>query len=137
MPGGRPTDYTPDYGDMICKVISEGSNFNRLSKLDEYPSLDTLFRWLRTIPEFSDNYAKAIKERAHYRFDMIDEVVEEMRTKKIDVQIARVQIDTIKWQTGKEDQKKYGDKQTIEHEGKVETTAPILNIYASEKPNES
>lgn len=116
--GGRPTDYTPEYGDQICLEIAKGSNFNRLSKMDEYPSLETLFRWLRTIPEFNDNYELAIKERAHYRFDKVDDVVDELREGKIDAQIARLQIDTIKWQTGKENQKRYGDK--VEHSGTID-----------------
>lgn len=110
MAGGRPTDYTKELGDELCSLIAAGSNFNRITKLDQYPSHETLYRWLRIHSEFRDNYNMAIKERGHTRFDKLDDVIKDMREKAIDPAMARVELDAIKWQCGREDPKKYGDR---------------------------
>ena len=114
---GRPTDYTADLGDLISDRVASGESLNKICKDDDMPSRDTVYRWLRLHGEFSDNYARAREERAHARFEKIDEVIQDMRDKTIDHNQARVEIDAIKWQTGKESPRHYGDKHVIQHEG--------------------
>lgn len=112
---GRPTDYTQELGDELCEMISLGSNFNKICKIEGVPSHETIYRWLRTIPEFRENYDIAREERAHSRFDKTNEIIEEMRDKKIDPQMAKIEIDLLKWQAGRENPKKYGDANASEH----------------------
>jgi len=107
---GRPTDYTEELADKLCALIAEGSNINKLSKLEDWPERQTIYRWLREKKDFSDNYARALRERAETRFDSLDDVMFELKTKVIDPPTARVLMDAIKWQSGREDPKKYGDK---------------------------
>jgi hypothetical protein len=114
MAGGRPSIYTQELGDKICNLIAQGSNLHRLEKLDDMPCGNTFFRWLRENQEFSQKYAQAVTEREHHRFDKIDEVIDEARAGTVDPQIAKLQIDTMKWQVGKEDSKRYGDRQQID-----------------------
>lgn len=113
MPAGRPTKYSKELGEEICKRIAMGSNIQRLQKMDDMPCGNTFFRWLRENEEFSQDYTRAVTERAHGRFDRIDDIVEEARQGKIDPQIAKLQIDTMKWQVGKEDRLRYGDSHNI------------------------
>ncbi len=37
MPAGRPTDYTPELGDLICSRIAEGSSLRKICTDDEMP----------------------------------------------------------------------------------------------------
>ncbi len=131
MPAGRPSEFTMELADYICSEIAGGTNLKRLCDRKDMPARITVYRWLRQNPEFDNNYVKAIKNRADYRYDTIDDVVDEMRTGKIDPQVARIQIDTIKWQTGKEKPKTYGD--TVRHTGDEEQPIVVKDITEYDK----
>lgn len=113
---GRPTKYTDELAQQICTEIAEGSNLNKITQRDDMPSRFTLYKWLDEKEGFSNNYIRAKEQRADGRFDRIDQVILDMRNREIDPQMARVEIDAIKWQAGKENEK-YGDKQKVEHSG--------------------
>ncbi|RRU17834.1 hypothetical protein EGJ34_06760 [Stenotrophomonas sp. 278] len=53
---------------------------------------------------------RARASRADARFERLDEIMEEVRTGKLDPSAARVMMDAIKWQSGKENAKRYGEK---------------------------
>lgn len=95
------------------------------------PAMDTVFRWLREKPEFSEQYVKAKQESA-------DALVEEMMDIADDgsndwmvrhgkdgeeswqlngehVQRSRLRLDTRKWIASKLKPKKYGDKLDMNH----------------------
>ena len=58
-------------------------------------------------------YAKALEALAADQIEKVESVIEEMREKKIDWQIARVEIDARKWFASKFLPRRYGEK--IDH----------------------
>jgi hypothetical protein len=110
---GRPTVFTDELATTICELIITGSNLNQICKRDDMPSRDTLYRWLAEKAEFSDNYMRACKIRREFQFESLQEVVDA----EVDVKRARLKIDVIKWQLGKEEPKKYGDKLDLTSDG--------------------
>ena len=61
-------------------------------------------------PSFSDDYMRARDDRGDLRNDKIDEIRDNMLAGLIDFNTARVAIDTLKWQAGKEAPKRYGER---------------------------
>lgn len=64
MPGGRPSDYTPELAEAICEAIaSTPKGLERLcAEREDFPEARTVFRWLEAHEEFRHRYARA-KER--------------------------------------------------------------------------
>lgn len=56
---GRPRKYTSALGDSICKRIAAGETLINILKDAGMPNRDTVWRWQKEIPEFSDLYAQA------------------------------------------------------------------------------
>lgn len=116
----RPSKFTPDLGERVCALIASGLSVEKATEQPGMPSDRTFYRWLATQdPEGATDrpyealqrqYLRAREVRADSRFERIDSVIEDMRAKKIDHNVARVQIDAIKWQTGIENAKRYSDK---------------------------
>lgn len=74
------------------------------------PSKDTIFEWLMDDVEFSDQYARARERRADARSERIDDISAKVEAGELGPNEARVIIDAEKWQAGKENAKRYGDK---------------------------
>jgi Bacteriophage Sf6, terminase small subunit-like len=66
---GRPTKYTKE---LVCLELAEGASVHQLCKRPEYPSEDTIYRWLNEREDFSEKYRMA-REFAADR--LADEVV--------------------------------------------------------------
>ena len=133
-PAGKraaPTVFTPKLGEEICARIAEGRSVAKVAKLKGMPNKATIFRWLAAADEapvdgdegkqrpfdaFRQLYLQARKFRADARFESIDEITEELRKgkeAKYDAHTARVLIEAIKWQAGKENQGRYGEAVTL------------------------
>ena len=74
---------------------------------DEMPNKGTVFRWLRTHEEFSDQYAKAKSDSADA---LLEDMLHIADDDKEDVQRSRLRVDVRKWAASKLKPKKYGDK---------------------------
>jgi len=114
---GRPSKYTPVLAERICELITEGNSLASIEAMPDLPGSTTILRWLGNEgPEFEAFralYARAREARADARFERIDQVLLDMRAKTIDAQQARVEIDAIKWQAGKENARRYGESVTL------------------------
>lgn len=108
--------YEIDIATVICEQISQGATINEACDAGKIGK-STWFRWLNSLPDLWEMYARARETRAHARFERLDEVVAQMRRKEIDPQMARVEMDAIKWMCGKENARHYADKQTVEVSG--------------------
>jgi hypothetical protein len=107
---GRPCEFSQDLATLICSLVANGSNLSQICASDSMPSRDTVYRWFRSFPSFSDDYARARDDRGDIRNDKIDEIRDRMLAGQIDFNTARVAIDTLKWQAGKESPKRYGER---------------------------
>lgn len=124
----KPTTFNPEVAERVCARIAQGDSVRKACRGEGYPSWRTFMRWLATSdPEQAEgeekkvgpfdalrqHYARAREIRADARFERIDNVVVDMRKGKINDRQARVEIDALKWQAGKENARRYGDAVTL------------------------
>lgn len=105
----RPELLTDSFIQDLCDWMADGNSVRAYCRKYTQYKPSTICTWLNEYPDFTEQYARAINMRADAKFDKIDEVIDDMRTKVVDPQMARVEIDAIKWQAGKMNPKKYGD----------------------------
>ena len=128
MAGGRPSDFTPEIANEICERLAKGESLREICSADRddfLPCERTVYRWLEGkedwAAEFRQQYARAREGQADSKFDAAWEIAKAATTE--DVQVRRLQVDTLKWQVGKLAPKKYGDK--VAHVGGGEGDEPI------------
>jgi|TARA_R110000796_G_scaffold195111_1_gene311623 hypothetical protein len=122
----RPSDYTPELGDLICSELADGKSMRAVCLPDEMPDKATVFRWIRTKEGFRDQYARAKEESADALTDEMLDIADDsnldytktdedgVKLNSENIQRSRLRIDTRKWLASKLKPKKFGDKQYIE-----------------------
>lgn len=90
----------------------------------------TFFYWLIKDDNLADQYARARQSRADARFESLDDIMAELKEKKIDPQTARVLMDAIKWQCGKEKGAVYGDSTQLRHANADGSNITINSLLA-------
>ena len=137
----RPSIYTKELADNICAQLAEGISLRTVCKSEAIPSAATVFNWLRTRPEFLEQYARAKEESADAMSEEILDLADASLklSQNVDpkasgavVQASRLQVDTRKWIMSKMKPKKYGDKIDMTTNGK---DLPIP-IYGSNSTKE-
>ena len=139
MPGGRPQIYTQGLADQVCAKLAEGISVRTVCLSDDMPCATTVFKWLREIPEFAQQYARAKQESADAMFEELMDIADDgsndwMESNKEGnqgyafngeaLQRSRLRVDTRKWALSKIMPKKYGDK--ITHAGDDENPLSMM-----------
>lgn len=135
MPGGRPTKYTKELSDEICAEIAMGHSLRTICRDEGIPAVATIFTWLRTYPQFLEQYEKAKEDQsdalAEEMLDIADDGTNDWMLKQNKdgseyvalnpehVQRSRLRVDTRKWISSKLKPKKYGEKTNVEHSGSI------------------
>jgi hypothetical protein len=128
---GRPTEYSQQKADRICRQVAEGHSIRGITSKDPHvPSRATIHRWLKEYPDFRDQYAQATQQRAEALFDMALEIA----CGEKDVQRARLIVDTLKWQAGKLAPKRYGKQVVFEGEVKQFNAFSLILQQMVSKP---
>ncbi len=105
--------YTPSLGDKVCDLISEGKSMRQIGRMEDMPDRGTLLRWEEEITEFAAKCARARIRQADY---FVEETIEIADDPELDPHDKKVRIAARQWAASKREPKKYGDRQTIEHE---------------------
>lgn len=141
MPAGRPSDYTQELADRICEQLAMGVSVRTVCKADDMPNAASVFRWIRSHPEFCEQYTKAKAESADaFGEDMIDiaddgsndwydQQIGELIVKKPDTEHiarSRLRIETRKWLASKLKPKKYGERVEVEHSGSIDWMSDLV-----------
>lgn len=116
----------------VCQYVAEGSSvFNAAYKAGIEPT--KFYRLLAMEPEGEvvKQYMRARASRADARFEKIDDIVDRMVQGLMDPNTARVAIDAIKWQSGKENSRRYGDKIDVTSDG-MPLPAPVVKVLPLE-----
>lgn len=125
---GRPTDYNLGLAKEICDAIASSSvGIKRLCKENlNWPSHNTIYRWLANHREFSDQYAQAkicqIELLVDEILEISDDASQDQYVNELGVLVsnppainrARLKVDTRKWLASKLVPKVYGNKIDIE-----------------------
>lgn len=129
----RPSDYTPELADLICAEIIMGFSLRTICKADSMPCVSTIMAWLRTRPEFLQQYEKAKEAQADSLAEEMLDIADDGSNDWMErhgkdgenigyqvngehVQRSRLRVDTRKWIASKLKAKKYGDKVTNDHQ---------------------
>ena len=106
-------EYSEELVDKLCEGITTGMSVAKTCAVNGV-SESGFFKWLSKHEYLVEQYARARTIRADHRFETIDEIKDAVRSGEIASDVARVLIDAVKWQTGKENAPRYGDKQQVE-----------------------
>lgn len=132
--------YTQELADEICEGLALGNSLRTVCRADRMPSVKTIFNWLRTYPEFLQQYTRAKEESADAMADEVLDIADDgtndwMEIHKKDwtgwvvngeaLQRSRLRVETRKWLMAKMKPKKYGDKIDMTTNGK-DLPTPIL-----------
>jgi hypothetical protein len=129
-PGGRPTRYTPELAEKICKVVSISPFGLRkiCSIYDWMPDVDTIREWRFDNREFSDQFAKAKIQQADIlvedSLDIADDssddyYIDDNGNRKANNELvarSRLRIDTRKFMGMKLLPKIYGDFEEVKEQ---------------------
>jgi len=123
---GRPTAYTPEMADLICRrVLEHGTLLEACEKHPELPGSTTVYAWLSAHPEFQVKYART----RDYVMEMwADEIFQTANDESLEPNDRRVKIDTKKWLMSKVAYRRYGDK--LVHSGDPESPLVVLHKQA-------
>jgi len=135
MTAGRPTTYTPELADYVCKMIAtHACGLRKLERMYEnFPHPSTIYAWIYEHKQFSEQYFEARRSQAAVIADSMLDVAEDIATyeddrgnERIDSGIlgkAKLEYEIKKWHAAKMAPKIFGDKQVIE-----QTTAENENL---------
>lgn len=133
----RPSEFTKEVADEICERLADGESLRSICDSEHIPNKSTVFRWLAANDAFCDQYTRAREAQADALFDDVLQIADDgrndwmMRRGEDDagwtangehIQRSKLRIDARKWMAGKLRPKVYGEKQEIEHTGKMEIT---------------
>jgi hypothetical protein len=107
MPGGRPSIYSEQLCGEICRELANGVPLARICDKADMPSYTTVKKWESENAEFAALSAQAKREGTH---KLADDALRIADDETIDVQRARLMIDTRLRLIGKWHAKAYGDK---------------------------
>ena len=149
MAGGRPSEFTQEKADIICARLAMGESLRSVCKSDDMPSAQTIFNWMRSYPQFLEQYARAKEESADAMAEEILDIADDGSNdwmEQLDkdgecigyklngehVQRSRLRVDTRKFLMAKMKPKKYGEKVMNEHSGPDGGAIPVADLSERE-----
>ena len=130
---GAHSTYTQELADEICaRVVMRP--LHQVSKDEDMPCEDTIYTWLGKHKEFAEKYARARQLRAFRRAESVDQIADDLRAGSIDHNQARVLIDAIKWQTGREHPKAFGDRLELAGDKDAPLTVQVVRLGNGDDP---
>lgn len=146
---GRPSDYTDEKAEAICALLAQGWSLKKVIESGdeqysdlEFPSMPTVFKWLREYPDFLKLYTRAKEESADAMAEDIlsiadsagDEIMGIDKSDGARVQAVKLRIDTRKFIMAKMKPKKYGDKLDLTSAGdKIEVSPLVVSAIKPRK----
>lgn len=128
------TTFTQEVADTICDRLVGGESLRQICEDDSMPAASTVFKWLRDIEQFSQQYARAKEAQTDAMAEEMLDIAEDGRNDWVERENARgggtyialneeaigrsrLRIETRKWLMGKLKPKKYSDKLGLELAG--------------------
>lgn len=138
---GRPSEFTPEKGDLICDRLAKGETLRRICRTPGMPDRHTVRDWRRAFPTFDAQYAQARIDQAEVYFDDVIDLADETAGEPTEVQAAKLRVDSRKWVLARMDRGKYGDHSKLDLGGQdgnpIRTESTVLEIvpddYAPEE----
>lgn len=129
---GRPTMYTQELADEICRRMSDGTSLRKVCEADDMPDRATVVDWDQKNPDFSRQYRKAREAMYDAWSDQIMTISDDTTRDYVDeegqrlngehVQRSKLRVDSRKWLLSKLVPHRYGESQTLKHVGSIDTS---------------
>src|SRR5215213_5040310 len=113
MPAGRPSDYSLELTDDICRQLAEGKSMVEICSKPQMPHVSNIYRWLRRHQDFRERYVLAREQQAHTIADRAVAMALDADGVISDPQVAKVQLDAIKWTAARLAPKVYGHRADV------------------------
>lgn len=111
----RPTEYTPELGDLICELLADGQTLSAICKNPAMPAERTVRSWARDAQHpISPYYARARAVGYDSWGDQMRDKVANCTADVGEVAKVRLEVDTMKWLLSKALPRVYGDKLEID-----------------------
>lgn len=143
-PTGRPSAYTTKVGDLICALLAEGKSLRTICALKKMPHLSTVLLWVvkgergdEQYRAFSEQYSRAREAQMEALLDEVVEISDDDRNDygfkegedkdgkgakpcimPDNINRAKLRIETRFKYASKMHRRKFGEKTTLEHQGK-------------------
>lgn len=111
---GRPSKFTPQLADEICRRLSEGQGLRTICLDKRMPDRGTVLRWEEQDSDFAAKCARARDYQADWIFDDIANMENGILAGEITPEQGRVVIGSKQWRAGRLAPKRYGDKTQID-----------------------
>lgn len=98
---------SPELAQRILASLTEGFALSHICSVEGF-SYPFFYDWLKDDPQLAKDYARAREIQAEMYAEKTMKIAEEATPETANV--ARLQVDTIKWYSGKIYPKKYGEK---------------------------
>jgi hypothetical protein len=128
---GRPSSYTDDIADEICERLASGESLLSITGDDDMPSQSVVYRWVNDIPGFKEKYAQARLRQAHTLAEQAAEMANGT-FEGTDPAFVRLQLDAIRWATGRIAPRVYGDRADLDLGGR-EGGPPVASVLKWER----
>lgn len=117
---GRPSIYSAELAASICERIALGESLRAICRDEGMPGQTTVFEWLSQDAAFAEQYARARDYQGDTMFDRVLDTADSVEGGGMAPDAARVVIDALKWGAGKLKPKKYGERQAIDLDARVD-----------------
>ena len=102
----KMSKYTKEAGNKICELIVGGKSLAQIvsDKANEEwgcaKDVGTIIRWRKAHPDFDLQYNQAFSDRADHYIENIENLIEDLKNKKIDVKTFRALVEVDRdWET--------------------------------------
>ena len=137
-PLGRPSAYTPEVGERVCRAIANGLPIRRFRERDDLPDPMTLYRWERLHPDFSERFALARKALAeNYAFtglERLEAVDPDSPFGSARVSKARDTAGHMRYLAGCLDRPTWGDALKLDAQVAVSLTVDLAGLLPTAAP---
>jgi len=123
---GRPSTYSQDVADEICRRMIEGENLTKICSDDRMPSRYTVYSWFEHRPDFRTRCACAREGLADFLLDKIEAMADEAT--KDNVEVMKLKISTAQWRAMKMAPRVYGNNAAVEVTGNVSVKPQTIDV---------
>lgn len=123
MQMGRPSTFDQAIADELCESVACGDSMREAARKQGLNEA-TVRLWRKNHEAFAAQYAHAVTARAEVFFERGNDIAMAISSGE-EAQIARVQLDWLKWSASKLGPKQYGDKVQQEISGPGGGAIPV------------
>jgi hypothetical protein len=123
--------YAEEIGDKLIDELASGRSLSDIEAMFGMPSKRSMIYWSmgeKGAPDnFPKRYTRALEMRSEVHVDELLDVIRQAADGTIDVHVARLHTDTIKWIASKQRPKVYADRRDVRHQVDFTDTLPMAD----------